>query len=88
LKTRLQCYSEPGRPPPLAKFTRDILANEGPRALFRGLLPSLLGIIPYAGIDLATYETLKIKSRQFLPPDTGTFFFQLFFFWSFHWWIS
>jgi solute carrier family 25 phosphate transporter 23/24/25/41 len=70
VKTRLQCYSEPGRAPPLAKFTRDIVVNEGPRALFRGLLPSLLGIIPYAGIDLATYETLKIKSRQFLPPDT------------------
>lgn len=71
IKTRLQCHSEPGRAPPLVKFTRDILVNEGPRALFRGLLPSLLGIIPYAGIDLATYETLKIKSRQFLPPDTG-----------------
>lgn len=71
VKTRLQCHSEPGRAPHLVKFTRDILANEGPRALFRGLLPSLLGIIPYAGIDLATYETLKIKSRQFLPPDTG-----------------
>ncbi|KAG0561549.1 hypothetical protein KC19_9G072400 [Ceratodon purpureus] len=70
VKTRLQCHSEPGRAPPLAKFTRDILVNEGPRALFRGLLPSILGMIPYAGIDLATYETLKIKSRQFLPPDT------------------
>jgi len=71
VKTRLQCHSEPGRAPPVVKFTRDILVNEGPRALFRGLLPSLLGIIPYAGIDLATYETLKIKSRQFLPPGTG-----------------
>ena len=75
VKTRLQCFSEPGRAPHLVQFTRDILVNEGPRALFRGLLPSLLGIIPYAGIDLATYETLKIKSRQFLPPDTGMCYF-------------
>ncbi|XP_024377247.1 calcium-dependent mitochondrial ATP-magnesium/phosphate carrier protein 3 [Physcomitrium patens] len=70
LKTRLQCHNEPGRAPRLAKFTYDILIHEGPRALYRGLLPSLLGIIPYAGIDLTTYETLKIKARLLLPPGT------------------
>ncbi|XP_024376863.1 calcium-dependent mitochondrial ATP-magnesium/phosphate carrier protein 3 isoform X2 [Physcomitrium patens] len=70
LKTRLQCHNEPGRAPQLVKFTRDILVQEGPRAFYRGLLPSLLGIIPYAGIDLATYETLKLKSRHLLPPET------------------
>lgn len=26
---------------------------------FQGYVPNLLGIIPYAGIDLAIYETLK-----------------------------
>ncbi len=26
---------------------------------YRGYLPNLLGILPYAGIDLAIYETLK-----------------------------
>ena len=29
------------------------------RAFYRGCLPSLVGIVPYAGIDLAVFETLK-----------------------------
>ncbi|CAD5121534.1 DgyrCDS10037 [Dimorphilus gyrociliatus] len=33
--------------------------HEGPQALYRGYLPNILGIIPYAGIDLSVYETLK-----------------------------
>ncbi|KAG9509327.1 Mitochondrial coenzyme A transporter SLC25A42 [Fragariocoptes setiger] len=36
-----------------------ILKNETPSALFRGCLPSMLGIIPYAGTTFFTYETLK-----------------------------
>ena len=35
---------------------KQILRNEGGRVLYRGLTPSLIGIIPYAGIDLAVYE--------------------------------
>lgn len=33
--------------------------TEGVRSFYRGYLPNLIGIIPYAGIDLAVYETLK-----------------------------
>jgi solute carrier family 25 phosphate transporter 23/24/25/41 len=33
---------------------------------YRGYWPNLLGIIPYAGIDLAVYETLK---RKFLEQN-------------------
>jgi solute carrier family 25 phosphate transporter 23/24/25/41 len=36
-----------------------IYVTEGARAFYRGYVPNLLGIIPYAGIDLAIYETLK-----------------------------
>ncbi len=72
VKTRLQCYSGPGRPPRLLQLSRDIVMLEGPRALYRGLIPSLLGMVPYAGIDLATYDTLKSLSRQYLAKDTGT----------------
>lgn len=32
---------------------------EGFRVFYRGYVPNLLGILPYAGIDLAVYETLK-----------------------------
>eukprot|EP01147_Barroeca_monosierra_P011223 gene11223-7831_t len=36
------------------------MANrEGYRAFYRGLLPAIIGVIPYAGIDLAVYEFLK-----------------------------
>ena len=33
--------------------------KEGPKCFFKGYLPNLLGIIPYAGIDLTLYELLK-----------------------------
>lgn len=32
--------------------------TEGPRCFFRGYLTNVIGIIPYAGIDLAVYEVL------------------------------
>lgn len=36
-----------------------IIKNEGFRAFYKGFIPNVLGIIPYAGCDLAVYETLK-----------------------------
>jgi len=36
-----------------------IYRQEGPLALYRGLTPTLLGVIPYAGTSFYTYETLK-----------------------------
>jgi len=36
-----------------------VYKNEGPKALFRGLGASLSGIIPYAGVDLSVFFTLK-----------------------------
>ena len=39
-----------------------IIQKEGPRSLYRGLFPALLGIVPYAGIDLAVYEVRIGKS--------------------------
>ncbi|KAK8362008.1 hypothetical protein V6Z12_A03G074500 [Gossypium hirsutum] len=71
VKTRLQtCASEGGRAPNLGKLTKDIWVQEGPRAFYKGLVPSLLGIIPYAGIDLAVYETLKDLSRTYILQDS------------------
>ena len=51
--------------------------TEGLKSFYRGYLPNLLGIIPYAGVDLAVYETLKrsyLRShindeRRKLPKD-------------------
>ncbi|KAF3502690.1 hypothetical protein F2Q69_00045329 [Brassica cretica] len=71
VKTRLQtCVSEGGKAPKLWKLTKDIWVREGPRAFYKGLFPSLLGIVPYAGIDLAAYETLKDLSRTYILHDT------------------
>ncbi|NXS39623.1 SCMC1 protein, partial [Balaeniceps rex] len=36
-----------------------ILKREGVKAFYKGYIPNILGIIPYAGIDLAVYELLK-----------------------------
>lgn len=40
----------------MADCATQILKMEGVRAFYRGYLPNTLGIIPYAGIDLAVYE--------------------------------
>ncbi|KAI9178977.1 hypothetical protein H9P43_005639 [Blastocladiella emersonii ATCC 22665] len=51
---------------------RDMWREGGWRAFFRGLGPSLIGIVPYAGIDLAIYETLKgTYGRMHADPVTG-----------------
>lgn len=39
--------------------TRRIVAEEGLVALWRGWLPSVIGVIPYVGLNFAVYETLK-----------------------------
>ncbi|CAN1317901.1 Calcium-dependent mitochondrial ATP-magnesium/phosphate carrier protein 2 [Linum perenne] len=71
VKTRLQTHPcEGGKAPNLGTLTRDIWVHEGPRAFYKGLVPSLLGIIPYAGIDLAAYETLKDMSKTYLLRDS------------------
>ncbi|KAE9599596.1 putative mitochondrial carrier protein [Lupinus albus] len=70
VKTRLQTYAcESGRIPSLGTLSKDILVQEGPRAFYRGLVPSILGIIPYAGIDLAVYETFKDMSKKYILHD-------------------
>ncbi|GMH06898.1 hypothetical protein Nepgr_008738 [Nepenthes gracilis] len=71
IKTRLQTYeAKCGKVPNLGTMSQDIWIKEGPRAFYRGLVPSLLGIIPYAGIDLAAYETLKDMSKKYILLDS------------------
>ncbi len=55
LKTRL-ALGKTGQYRGIYDCLKRILAVEGGRALYRGLTPSLIGIIPYAGIDLTVYE--------------------------------
>lgn len=48
---------------------RQILQKEGLWAFYKGYIPNLLGIIPYAGIDLAVYEVRErcnVQLKSFL----------------------
>ena len=38
---------------------RTIVAEEGAVALYKGWVPSVLGVIPYVGLNFAVYESLK-----------------------------
>ena len=43
----------------IADCARKVLAQEGWRAFYRGMVPSMLGILPYAGVDITIFELLK-----------------------------
>lgn len=58
MKTRL-ALRKTGQYSGMFDCARHIVKKEGAMAFYRGYIPNLLGIIPYAGIDLAVYETLK-----------------------------
>lgn len=40
----------------ISDCARQLFRIEGIRGFYRGYIPNLLGILPYAGIDLAVYE--------------------------------
>ncbi len=48
---------------------RSVVRVEGLRGLYRGMLPSILGSVPYVGIDFAVYDTLK---RHIPRKEDGT----------------
>uniref|UniRef100_A0A672J5R7 Calcium-binding mitochondrial carrier protein SCaMC-2-A-like n=1 Tax=Salarias fasciatus TaxID=181472 RepID=A0A672J5R7_SALFA len=58
LKTRL-ALRRTGQYSGISDCAKQILRREGLAAFYKGYVPNMLGIIPYAGIDLAVYETLK-----------------------------
>ncbi|XP_075396387.1 mitochondrial adenyl nucleotide antiporter SLC25A24-like [Tenrec ecaudatus] len=58
LKTRL-AVGQTGQYSGVIDCGKKLLKQEGVKALFKGYLPNVLGIIPYAGIDLAVFELLK-----------------------------
>ena len=39
---------------------KQLYANEGIKGFYRGYVTNLLGILPYAGIDLAVYEVSSL----------------------------
>ncbi|XP_058497600.1 mitochondrial adenyl nucleotide antiporter SLC25A24-like isoform X2 [Solea solea] len=71
LKTRL-ILRKTGQFSGIADCAKQILQREGVTAFYKGYLPNMLSIVPYAGIDLAVYETLKFswlnRNRGFADP--------------------
>ncbi|XP_051994323.1 calcium-binding mitochondrial carrier protein SCaMC-3 isoform X2 [Xyrauchen texanus] len=73
LKTRLT-LRKTGQYSSVVDCAKQILQKEGVLAFYKGYLPNILGIIPYAGIDLAVYETLKnawLQRKTEGSPDPG-----------------
>ena len=60
MKTRL-ALRRTGEYDGMFDCAKKLFRSEGLRVFYRGYLPNLLGILPYAGIDLTVYETLKRK---------------------------
>lgn len=58
LKTRL-ALRKTGEFQGIVDCCKKIYHVDGLKVFYRGYWPNLFGIIPYAGIDLAVYETLK-----------------------------
>ncbi len=67
LKTRL-ALGRTGQYAGIMDSAKNIFKKEGLIAFYKGYVPNMLGIIPYAGIDLAVYEvsfyTLKQKNSM------------------------
>uniref|UniRef100_A0AAQ6ALG2 EF-hand domain-containing protein n=1 Tax=Amphiprion ocellaris TaxID=80972 RepID=A0AAQ6ALG2_AMPOC len=72
LKTRLT-LRKTGQYSGIADCAKQILQREGVAAFYKGYVPNLLSIVPYAGIDLAVYETLKFAwlNRNIGLADPG-----------------
>ncbi len=48
---------------------------ERPKAFYKGFTPTMLGVVPYAGVSFCTFETLKHKHKGTSSSTTFFFFF-------------
>ncbi|XP_058464756.1 mitochondrial adenyl nucleotide antiporter SLC25A25 isoform X2 [Malaya genurostris] len=76
LKTRL-ALRKTGQYSSIIDAATKIYRREGLRSFYRGYIPNMLGIIPYAGIDLAVYETLKKKYLSHHETEQPSFWLLL-----------
>jgi solute carrier family 25 phosphate transporter 23/24/25/41 len=56
----------------LSHAFRSVVRKEGVFALYKGLWPSLLGIVPYVGMDFAAFYSFKsilLKDKRFCKKD-------------------
>ncbi|KAG7487582.1 hypothetical protein MATL_G00025040 [Megalops atlanticus] len=70
MKTRLT-LRKTGQYSGMFDCAKKIVKKEGVKAFYKGYIPNILGIIPYAGIDLAVYESLKNAWLSRYAKDTA-----------------
>lgn len=66
LKTRL-ALGKTGQYSGILDCAKHIFKKEGVAAFYKGYVPNMIGIIPYAGIDLAVYEVSAERWRSCWP---------------------
>nr|CAD7406548.1 unnamed protein product [Timema poppensis] len=71
MKTRL-ALRKTGQYKSIVDAAKSMYGKGGLQSFYRGYVPNLLGIIPYAGIDLAVYETLKNSYLRQHSDDNAT----------------
>ncbi|GAQ89807.1 calcium-binding mitochondrial carrier protein [Klebsormidium nitens] len=72
VKTRIQTAPSSVPRPTLLRCAAEVYSSAGLRGFFRGLGASLAGVFPYAGLDLAVYETLKAQVEKSTWAESGT----------------
>ncbi len=50
---------------------REAIQSGGWRSLYRGLVPSVIGIVPYSGVDMAVFWTLRARWLE-MHPNTSS----------------
>lgn len=54
----------------IVQCLRHIIQHEGPMALFKGLVPNLIGVAPSRAVYFCTYSQAKVFWNTFLPADS------------------
>ncbi len=60
---------QPRRAATIRQCLADTLRTEGVRGLYKGLLPSMAGIVPYLSVSFTTYDTLKVGVNMGLGQE-------------------
>jgi len=54
----------------LFSMMKTMVKDSGPLSLYKGFTPTMIGILPYAGISFYTYDSLKILLAQKYAEET------------------
>ncbi|KAF6775442.1 hypothetical protein AHF37_04475 [Paragonimus kellicotti] len=71
LKTRM-CLRKSGQYSSIFDCAKKLYHENGWRIFYRGYVPNILGILPYAGIELALFETFKQTYTKLTSSGTET----------------